>query len=199
MDTVTPPPVAPAASFLQRIQARLGRHGAFWITGALIAIVLTLFVWLLFQPSGVKGSPGVLRVGQTAPNFSLMDSAGHRVTLAQYHGHAVLVNFWGTFCQPCQSETPLLQRTYLANKSQGLTILGVDQADPADSVAQFGKDYGLTYPLLPDVKQDVNHQYGVTALPVSYFIDGNGVIRYAVNGILQPDTLAAGLQAIGIK
>ena len=182
----------------QSVQAVLGRHGMFWIGGGVAAVVVIAFIWLLFQPSGKAASVGILSVGQTAPNFSVQDASGHTVSLAQLRGHAVILNFWATVCLPCRSETPLLQRTFTAHHAQGLTVLGIDQAEPTDSVVQYGKDYALTYPLVPDVKLAINHQYGVTGLPVSYFIDAQGVIRYAVNGVLSQNSLATGLHAIGI-
>lgn len=183
----------------QRVQTILGRHGLFWLGAGTATIVVVAFVWLLFQPSGKPGSVGILSVGQTAPNFSMPDTVGHPISLAQLRGHPVILNFWATVCLPCRSETPLLQRTYLAHQAQGLTVLGIDQAEPVDSVVQYGKDYALTYPLVPDVKLAINHQDGVTGLPVSYFIDAQGVIRYAVNGVLTANSLATGLHTIGIN
>jgi cytochrome c biogenesis protein CcmG/thiol:disulfide interchange protein DsbE len=186
------------ASPISRMRSLIGRRGLFWIGGGLAAIIVVAFIVLLFQPSGKSGSPGILSVGQAAPDFTLADVSGHKISLAAERGHPVILNFWATYCQPCQSETPLLQRTMVQYSSSGLVVLGIDQADPVVDVAQFGKDYGLTYPLLPDVSQSVNHLYGVTGLPVSYFVDKSGVIRYDVNGALQPQTLAAGLRSIGL-
>jgi cytochrome c biogenesis protein CcmG/thiol:disulfide interchange protein DsbE len=187
-----------ATSVRQAVRERLGPHGVFWISGGVVAILVTGFIWLLFQPSNQAGSPNALAIGHAAPNFSLRDTAGHGVRLAQYQGHPVIVNFWGTFCSPCQSETPLLQRTYTAHTAQGLVILGIDQGEDAGAVTQFGKNYGLTYPLLTDIDLAANHQYGVTALPVTYFVDAHGVIRYTSNGPLTTATMAAGLQSIGL-
>ncbi|MBA3826709.1 MAG: TlpA family protein disulfide reductase [Ktedonobacterales bacterium] len=189
----TPPPAAPPKRSL------LGKHGVFWIGLLVAAAVLIGFISLLFAPSGKSGSLGILAVGQTAPSFSAQTAAdGKAITLAQFKGHPVVINFWGTFCIPCRSETPLLQRTYAAHSAAGLMILGIDQAEPADSVAQYGKDYGLTYPLIPDGNLTINKAYGVTALPVTYFIDAKGIIRSATNGVLSPGSLASGLQSIGI-
>lgn len=176
----------------------LGRHGIFWIALLGGAAIVVVFIWLLFQPSGQSGSPGILSVKQAAPNFSAQTSSGKPITLAQFKGHPVIINFWATFCAPCRSETPLLQRTYLAHQSQGLVVLGIDQAEEVDAVVQYGQAYALTYPLIPDSGQKINHLYGVTALPVSYFVDAQGIIRYAVNGVLDANSLAAGLHAIGI-
>ena len=177
----------------------LGRHGVFWIGLIVVVAVVVGFIALLFAPSGKSGSPGILTIGQSAPNFAVPDANGKAISLAQFKGHPVILNFWGTFCTPCRSETPLLQRTYLAHHAAGLTILGIDQAEPTDSIVQYGKDYGLSYPLVPDGKLAINKMYGVTALPVSYFIDAQGIIRYAVNGVLSTDSLAKGLQSIGVS
>ncbi len=192
--TPAPTPAAPAKRSL------LGKHGIFWIALIGAAVVVVGFITLLFVPSGKAGSPGILTVGQKAPGFSAHTAAdGKAVTLAQFRGHPVVINFWGTFCIPCRSETPLLQRTFAAHSAAGLVILGIDQAEPVDSVAKYGKDYGLTYPLIPDSDQAINKAYGVTALPVTYFVDAQGVIRSATNGVLTTDSLASGLQSIGIS
>ncbi len=191
-------PTLQSSAITQWIQTHVGRRGMYWIGASVITLVIILFVWFLFQPSGATGSPGVLAVGQQAPNFTLTSTAGKQVSLSQFQGHPVVVNFWATTCAPCQSETPLLQRTLDQHQSQGLVVLGVDQGEEMSAVTQFGKSYELTYPLLADTHLGVNHQYGVTGLPVSYFIDGKGTIRAIVNGVLQTNTLQNGLAAIGI-
>ena len=178
----------------------IGKHGIFWIGLMAAGLAIVGFITLLFAPSGKAGSPGILMVGQAAPHFSALNAANSKpIALAQFKGHPVVINFWGTFCAPCRSETPLLQRAYTAHSAVGLVILGIDQAEPTDSVVQYGKDYGLTYPLIPDATLAINKAYGVTALPVTYFVDAQGIIRFAMNGVLTPDTLARGLQAIGIS
>src|SRR5215469_15040380 len=96
MSQATPSPQS--STFTQWMQARLGRRGAFWIGGSVITLGIVLFVWFLFQPSGAAGSPGVLAVSQQAPNFSLVNTAGKQVSLSQFQGHPVLVNFWSTTC-----------------------------------------------------------------------------------------------------
>ena len=193
------PSVSTTKTTAQRIQQVLGRHGRFWIIGGVIALTFVIFVWFLFQPSGKVGTPGTLAIGQVAPNFTLNDANGHPMSLAQFKGHPLMLNFWATTCGPCASETPLLQRTVMAHQPQGLVILGIDQGEEDAAIAKFGQDYNLSYPLLADNKLKVNNQYGVTGLPVTYFIDQTGTIRSISGGVLFNNTLAAGLKAIGIN
>lgn len=183
---------------MPRYQRVLGKHGLFWIIGISVTVVVLLFVWLLFQPSGTTAST-LLPTGSRAPTFTLTDTTGHPIQLTQYRGHPVLINFWATYCAPCRTETPLLQRTLIAHQSDGLVILGVDAAEPQDAITSFGTEYHLSYPLLADFTLAINQRYGVVSLPATYFIDAQGIIRSTVNGILLNPTLAAGLQTIGVK
>jgi len=161
------------------------------------AALVVVLIWFLFLPAGTAGST-LLPVGHPAPAFTLPDSSGHATSLSQYRGHPLILNFWATFCEPCRTETPLLQRTVQTYQHQGFTILGIDQGEPNDAIRAFGTAYGLTYPLLADSQLQVNRQYGVTALPATYFIDATGVVRATSNGILTPSSLASGLHTIGI-
>ncbi len=181
------------------VQRRFNGRQAFWLGLGLLVLAFGFFSWLLFQPSGNNGAINLLPIGKAAPSFTLTNSQGTPVTLSQLHGHPLMINFWSTTCGPCQSETPLLQRTYTQYKSQGFLVLGVSETDPLSSVIQFGNNYALTYPLLPDLHRKVNDRYGVTGLPVSYFIDAQGIIRYTVNGALTPQTLQYGLRTIGLS
>jgi len=190
--------MATSTNFFQQIQTFLGKRGLFWISIGTIALVLGVFIWFLFQPSGSSASVG-LAVGQKAPTFTLKDPTGKKISLQQFRGHPVLVNFWGTFCGPCQTETPLLERTYQQYKNQGLVILGIDQGESSDAVAKFGSDYNLSYQLLLDTGGlDTNKAYNVTSLPASFFIDSQGTIRAVSTGVLFDTTLKSGLTAIDI-
>lgn len=185
------------ASIAQPARMPLRRGGLLWVGVVVVIAVLAAGLWFLFQPSGTTAS-SLLPVGTAAPAFHLADSTGHPVTLGQYRGHPTILNFWATFCAPCRTETPLLERTALAHTAQGLVILGIDQGEPQDAISSFGKEYGLTYPLLGDYGLSVNKQYGVTALPTTYFLDAHGIVRATSNSMLTLDSLAAGLRSIGL-
>jgi cytochrome c biogenesis protein CcmG/thiol:disulfide interchange protein DsbE len=77
-------------------------------------------------------------------------------------------------------------------------LLGVNQADPKDDISTFGNEYQVNYPLLYDANSTVNVAYGITSLPMTYFVDKSGVVRYVAAQELTPQTLKLGMAAIGI-
>ncbi|MDB5076750.1 MAG: thiol-disulfide isomerase-like thioredoxin [Chloroflexi bacterium] len=139
---------------------------------AIIAVIVAAF--LVLRPS--SQTPGL--VGKPAPEFSLRSVNGASVSLASLRGHPILVNFWGTTCLPCRREVPLLQQAYEKYRAQGLIVIGLDsQLEDAQSVSAFGSERNVTYPMLLDPNGAVAPTYGVNALPHSFLIDRNGVVR----------------------
>jgi peroxiredoxin len=126
-----------------------------------------------------------------APAFALRDLAGHSVSLADYRGKALLINFWATWCAPCRVEMPWfidLQRKYA---TQGFTILGIDSDFPEDvpKVPGFAKRMNLNYPVLYGNHQ-TNTKYGCCDyLPISYYVDRAGTIRVATVGLGERNTV----------
>lgn len=115
-------------------------------------------------------------VGQKARNVHLVRLDGSGTTLAAYAGHPLWLNFFATWCGPCKVELPEIQKRYLANRSRGLIVLGIDQEEQAPIVADFVRRMGLSFPILID-KGEGTLTYHVSAIPMSVFIDGGGAIR----------------------
>ncbi len=114
-------------------------------------------------------------------------------------GHPVLLNFWSESCIPCRSEMPYLERTYTQYAAHGeFGLLGINQADPKDDIAPFGREYHITYPLLFDPGGTANAAYIVTALPTTYFIDSQGIVRSVFVTQLSSKTMRQGLASVGI-
>lgn len=142
------------------------------------------------------GSPTVgLAPGDAAPELSvkgpdgspapLLDLTGKPVRLADLRGRLVLLNFWATWCPPCQSETPVLRDLDAQYRSRGLSIVGiaVQETTPAD-VAAYAAKYGITYTIGFDGAADVFHAYQVFALPTQVLIGPDGRVRKVINGPL---------------
>jgi peroxiredoxin len=127
-------------------------------------------------------------VGYLAPGFTLTSTLGEQVSLADYRGQPVVLNFWATWCPPCRAEMPEFQSASVKYNGQA-TILGVDQGEPASIVADFGSALGITYPLLVDQDNAVNREYDVAALPTTIFVDGQGIVREVVSGIVSKAVL----------
>jgi peroxiredoxin len=148
-----------------------------------------------------------LRPGDRAPDFTavrgdgstfmLTDLAGRPVRLADLRGKAVWVNFWASWCPPCQAETPVLRDTYAAFRDRGLEVVGISvQETNAADVAAYANRYGLGYTVAADLSADIFHRYGVYALPTQYFIDPDGIIRAVVQGPMDMTSAAQQIEAI---
>jgi peroxiredoxin len=132
-------------------------------------------------------------LNKPAPAFALRDLAGHRVSLADYRGKAVLINFWATWCAPCRVEMPwfiALQQKYA---SQGFTILGLDSDHPEDlpTVPGFARKMGLNYPVLYSNQQTQKNYGCCDYLPMSYYINRSGAVRIATVGLGDRNTIEA--------
>jgi thiol-disulfide isomerase/thioredoxin len=116
--------------------------------------------------------------GKPAPAFSLVDVAGKKVSLADYKGHAVVINFWATYCGPCLIEMPWFEEFSAKYKDKGLVVLGIDQDEDmaAAKVAASAKKIGATYPILMPNKT-ISKDYALADyLPESFYIDSKGVV-----------------------
>ncbi len=149
--------------------------------------------------------PG-LAVGDAAPElavqrpdgstFQLLDLQGRPIRLADFRGKVVWLNFWASWCPPCQSETPILRTIDQRYRDRGLVLIGVQvQQTVADGI-RYAQTYGLGYRIGADVSGDIFRAYKVFALPTQFFIDANGVIRQIVNGPLDQTTASAIVEAL---
>lgn len=128
-----------------------------------------------------RGDPAP-RVGSPAPELGLPALDGSTVTLAGLRGKVVLVNFWASWCGPCEQEMADLQRLYEEERGRGLVVVGVNEGEEPGRAATFLARFGVTFSNVVDADRAVTRRYQVFGLPNSFFIDGEGVIRARVVG-----------------
>jgi cytochrome c biogenesis protein CcmG/thiol:disulfide interchange protein DsbE len=144
-------------------------------------------------------------VGKPAPQFSLEDLSGKKVSLADYKGKAVLINFWATWCGPCKLETPWLVDLRNQYAGKGFEILGVstDDIDRGDAkmfgqekkeISDFVQRMHMPYPVLIEGDSVSKPYGGLDAMPTSFFVDRSGKIVAATMGITSKDDIEANIE-----
>jgi cytochrome c biogenesis protein CcmG/thiol:disulfide interchange protein DsbE len=144
-------------------------------------------------------------VGKPAPAFSLEDLSGKKVSLENYKGKAVLVNFWATWCGPCKLETPWLVELRNKYAAQGFEVLGLstDDIDRSDrgklaeekqGITRFVQQMKMPYPVLIEGDSLSKPYGGLDAMPTSFFVDRTGTIVAAQMGITSKDDIEANIR-----
>ena len=111
-----------------------------------------------------------------APDFTLPGPDGRKLSLKDYRGKVVFLNFWATWCESCREEMPSMERLYQEFKGKGLEIVAVNVKDKRPDALAFVKELKLNYPVLMDPEGEVGLLYGAFGLPVTYLIDRKGVV-----------------------
>jgi len=152
----------------------LGSRGGAIATAALVAIAVFIALWATGPP------PEQILPGQEAPAFELPRLDGTTVRLADLRGKVVLLNFWATWCKPCEDEMPAMQRLYEALRGTDFEMLAVSLDEEREPVVAFQKRLGLTFPILHDPEKAVSVAYQTYRYPESYLIgrDGRILARY---------------------
>ncbi|MGE7672191.1 redoxin domain-containing protein [Lysinibacillus sp. NPDC094403] len=140
-----------------------------------------------------------LNNGDTPPDFTLTSLDGKNVTLSEFRGKKVVLNFWATFCPPCKAEMPHMQNYYEQYaKKDNVEIIAVnltkaerDVTDDAkvDAVMTFRDSFNLTFPILLDPKNSAGSAYQILTIPTTYFIDSKGYIQRAITGPMNAEML----------
>lgn len=143
----------------------------------IVVAVVAVVAWGVTRPapSAPRGSAAPL-TGHRAPDFTLPDVAGRRVSLSDGRGKVAMVNFWATWCVPCRTEMPLisrLSRTY----RRVLFVAAVDKEEPASAVDGFVRQYHLALAPLLDSDGSISLRYHVQVQPTTFWLDGRGIIR----------------------
>ncbi len=154
---------------------------------------------LLVGGAGANGSTVFLKPEdrRMAPDFQLTDSAGKQISLSQFRGRAVLVNFWATWCAPCRQEIPLLEDFQRDYGSRGLVVLGLALDDGGWSVVRpFAEAFQFNYPVMIADSRTTALFGGLKAVPMTFFVDKQGRIAAVHAGLCQPREYAIDIDAV---
>ncbi len=145
-------------------------------------VICGLAFGLVFM-QGAKYEPVLL--GKLAPDFALDDLKGETRKLSDYHGQVVFLNFWATWCKPCQEEMPSMEQLHQdleAEFSDGFVMLAVSIDKSADDIPAFMAKHKLTFPVLHDRWGKVDRIYKIMGVPETYIIDQTGVLVEKIIG-----------------
>ncbi|HRW05708.1 MAG TPA: TlpA disulfide reductase family protein [Caldilineaceae bacterium] len=136
---------------------------------------------------GIDNDDTGLTSGAMPPNFYMVLDDGRYLSLANLHGHPVLINFWATWCGPCRLEMPEIVAE--ANRNPDLIVLAVNVQEELTQLQPFAEDFAMTMPVVLDSDATLRQLYEVSGMPTSVFIDSEGKIDTVWRGILTPDAL----------
>ena len=160
------------------------------------------------------GTAPAQQVGEAAPDFRLVDEAGEAVTLADFSGTPLVLNFWASWCAPCVEELPFFQETFEAHGEAGkaFQFLLVNNNESADKALTFLRDeLGITLPAALDAPRDVRRadnldttldvikRYRARGMPATYFIDAEGTVRAVKQGFLLESEAPQLFESIGVE
>ncbi len=128
-----------------------------------------------------NGSSSVASVGQPAPDFILPNLDGESVSLSDFEGRPVFINFWRVNCNPCREELPYLEAVYEERQGE-LVMLSINIGDDVSNIKQFLQNNSLSLSVLLDTDITVARRYAIPGTPTAFFIDKEGIIRAKVIG-----------------
>lgn len=140
----------------------------------------------------IKSKEMVAQVGEAAPDFELTTLDGNSAKLSDYKGKIVILNFWATWCPPCQAEMPHMQNFYEENHHKGIEIVAINLTSSdrgLDKVKEFVNKHHITFPILLDEEGTVENIYDTIAIPTTYIIDQEGFITEKITGPVDEERL----------
>ncbi|MBP1969645.1 peroxiredoxin [Virgibacillus natechei] len=165
---------------------------------AILAVLLVAVVFALV--SNFQQDNTIYSAGDEAPDFELEqvneNNEVETIQLSELEGKGVMLNFWGTWCEPCKDEMPYMEELYPEYKDKGVEIVAVSLDATTLVIDRFIDDFGLTFPIPHDTTGEIMDLYKVGPIPSTFFINPNGEIEEVVNGALTLERLEGHLQDI---
>ncbi len=165
-----------------------------WQRFAGLALVLVVVIAGCTGPG--SASPRGIAEGNRARDFTLEALDGTELSLSDFEGSVVLVNFWATWCPPCRAEIPDFEAAYQAYRDDGFVVLGVNVEESRARVQPFVEDLQMTYPVVLDESGRLVQEYRARGLPMSILVDRDGVIRVRHIGYMTAEKLEEYLEGV---
>lgn len=159
----------------------------------IVAVALLVGASLLTKPGNPELHKGAL-IDQPAPAIEGETVDGKKISLADYKGKVVLINFWATWCGPCKQELPTLVALKKKYGAQGLEIIGLVSNDNLKNATDYAKDNQMDWPQLT-ATPEIGSLYGINAIPASFVVDRKGQIAATIEGLVEPDILESEVKA----
>jgi cytochrome c biogenesis protein CcmG/thiol:disulfide interchange protein DsbE len=162
----------------------------------IILLIVILALSLLNDPSRIQ--PGLInatsgpatRIERDLPRFELNElTSGTLISAETFPNAILLIDFWSSWCPPCQAEAITLASVYGEYKAFGIEFVGIAVWDDTSAIKEFMRKFESPYPMLIDQTGRTAVDFGITGVPEKFFVDTNGVIRYQVRGPMTPDDL----------
>lgn len=158
------------------------------LMGLGVAAVILIVAWFVADQAGLGdvGKGGINtsllpKVGEPAPDFTAVSLDGEIVSLSDYRGEPVWINFWGAWCPPCRAEMPDIQAAYEELEPEGLVLLALSLGDPPSEAADFAAKVGVTFTVLLDPDRSLTSDaYPIYNFPTHIFVDEEGIVRKIV-------------------
>jgi len=172
-----------------------GHFPVLWLFFPLLGIVIAALTVIgapkTSSPNALNAAPGATSIifGKPAPDFSATTLDGKQIRLSELKGSIVAISFWASWCVPCKTELPELQKASLKYPNQQLIILAVNAGEPESIVRAFISNFNSTFPILLDPDKTITSEYFVSPLPITFWIDANGVARAEQIGPLDQDLI----------
>ncbi|MEK4083590.1 thiol-disulfide oxidoreductase ResA [Psychrobacillus sp. FSL K6-1415] len=160
----------------------------FYMRLILLVLMVGVITFTIYS-NLTKEKNSVLQVGDEAPDFVLTDMNGEKHQLSDYRGQGVFLNFWGTWCKPCEREFPLMDQQYQEVKDEGLQILAVNIGESNFAVQKFIDRLGLTFPVLIDDNKSVMETYNINPLPTTFLVNPEGKIEKIITGEMSEEKI----------
>lgn len=163
--------------------------------GIILAVLAVAIVYTVFT-AVTQEKKEALKVGAEAPNFEVVDLEGNTFRLSDHRGEGVVLNFWGTWCEPCKREFPAMERQYKHFEKQGVNLIAINIEQTDLEVQTYVQNMGMTFPVAIDKTRSILNAYSVKPLPTTILINQDGIVEKVITGEMTEAQIKAHFESI---